>query len=407
MSSVIVHADHLGKKFRRSWHSGLFYGLADFLRKRLHLKPGNDLRPDEFWALQDISFELRQGECLGLIGPNGAGKSTLLRLINREYRPDRGQVRAEGAALSLIRLGSGLQPQFSGRENIYLRCSQLGLDKLDIDRRVDEIVAFAELERAIDAPVKTYSDGMYARLEFAIATCATMDLLLIDEVLAVGDIAFQLRCLDRLAWLKQQGTAIVFVSHSEMNMRQIADRCLLLFDGRQVALGDPDALFYQYHAVIGYLDRSLKPLGVSPPPPPVRSDLVAIRSLQPVRRKDEAVARTGGELVLELAYDAYAPISEAALIVHVRNLGRVLIGSIDSRLANLSFALERGSGKLRLTLPFLSLTAGVYHLSAGFLGPNGEWLAYGRDLLDLPVAQVQTGEYSGLVALEARFETPE
>jgi len=170
VSSVVIQADGLGKKFCRAWHSALLYGLSDFLFRPLRPKSRGVLRKDEFWALHDLSFELRQGECLGVIGPNGAGKSTLLRLINREYRPDRGRVTVLGATKALIRLGSGLQPLLSGRENIYIQCAQLGLDKRATDARLDEIVAFAELERAIDAQVKTYSDGMYARLEFAIAT---------------------------------------------------------------------------------------------------------------------------------------------------------------------------------------------------------------------------------------------
>lgn len=405
MPPALIRADQLGKKFCRTWHDAALYGLSDFGRALVRLRPREDLRKGEFWALRDVSFELHRGECLGVIGPNGAGKTTLLRLLNRDYRPDRGQVVTHGATRSLIRIGSGLHPLLSGRENIHVLCAQLGLDKRTTDARVDEIIAFAELEQAIDAPVKTYSDGMYARLEFAIATSAPTDILLIDEVLAVGDIAFQIRCLDRLNRLKRDGTTIVFVSHSEMNVRQVADRCLLLFDGRQIDLGEPDIQFYRYYAAIGYLDRDLKPLGTHVPQPGERSEPVRILELQPLGHPhDFAIAQTGGSLELDLRYEAQTRLGPAALVVQFRTPSRVLVGSVDSRLRGDWFTLARGSGNVRVRLPYFPLSAGLYHLGAGFLTADGNWLGYRGNLLDVQVKQGSLSDYAGFVLFEAEFE---
>lgn len=179
MPENLISVDQVSKKFARSKSSALRHALVDLANKAIRRKPKPALRHDEFWALRDISFGVQRGECL--------------------------------------------QPLLSGRENIYIQCTQLGLNKRDVDARLDDIIAFADLNESIDAPVRTYSDGMYARLEFSVATFVSMDILLIDEVLAVGDIAFQLRSLERLNQLKQHGTAIIFVSHSEMNVRQVAD----------------------------------------------------------------------------------------------------------------------------------------------------------------------------------------
>jgi lipopolysaccharide transport system ATP-binding protein len=404
VSDDLIQVDRAAKKFCRSLHSAFLYGFQDLAYKTLRLKPRTQLRKNEFWALQDISFTVRRGECLGVIGPNGAGKSTLLKLINRDYRPDRGRILTLGPVKSLIRIGAGLQPLLSGRENIYIQCAQLGLNKRDTDAKLGEIIAFAELEESIDAPVKTYSNGMYARLEFSIATCVPVDVLLIDEVLAVGDIAFQLRSLDRINELKRDGAAIVFVSHSEMNVRHVADRCLLLFNGRQVALGETDALFYKYYESVGYLNKQLKPLGVLTQAPSDFADDVTITGLRLAGSTGAAsIARTGEALELILAYQSGADIDRARLVVQFWNMASVLVASIDSRIAQNHFRLRRGKGQIRLRVPFLSLTPGIYRLAAGFM-VDGRSLSYAGHLVDLQVVQEEFSTYAGLAVLDATFE---
>ena len=392
----------VGKRFCRSLSAAALYGAADSARGLLRLNPKDRLRPQEFWALRDISFAAHPGECLGIIGPNGAGKSTLLRLAGGEHRPDAGRVAARGEVKPLIRLGTGLRPMLTGRENIYVMLAELGLGKRESDALLDGIVAFAGLEESLDAPVKRYSDGMYARLEFSIATCRPMDILLIDEVLAVGDIAFQMRCLDRLEQLKRAGTAILFVSHSEMNVRQIADRCLLLFDGEALGCGPTDALFLRYYQSLGFVSRALKPLGLAPEPPPAFDGRARIVRLATASQPEPLKLQTGQPMTLLADYAAEEPIEDAALVLEFWNPADLLMGSIDSGLNGTALSLDRAGGRLRVDVPFLGLTAGAYRVAGGFRR-GGEWLGYGRELLRLAVAQGEGAGAAGLVALRAEI----
>jgi ABC-type polysaccharide/polyol phosphate transport system ATPase subunit len=403
VSHPAILFDQVGKKFRRSLKADLLYGLQDASRSALRLKPLDRLRSSEFWALRDISFAAGVGECIGIIGPNGAGKSTLLKLVNRDYRPDQGRIETRGRVRSLIRLGTGLQPMLTGRENIYIQCTQRGLDKRETDAKLDEIVAFAGLERSLDAPVKHYSDGMYARLEFAIATCVPSDILLVDEVLAVGDIAFQMRCLERLDNLKHEGTTILFVSHSEMHVRHVADRCLLLFDGEALAFGDTDKLFLKYYRSIGYLDRQLKPLGTVPQIPADFAGVASIRTLTVTGREniDGTQVFTGQSVDFDVSYVAAVPVESADLVLQFWTRTGLLVASIDSRPERSQVSLKPSCGRLRLSLPFLSLAPGIYRVAGGFASA-GDWLGYSGNLLTLIVKQQPGRVHDGLFVMNAK-----
>ena len=191
----------------------------------------NSRRREEFWALRDISFELSEGEMLGIIGPNGAGKSTVLKLISRILEPTIGHIRVNGRVSALLELGAGFHPDLTGRENIYLNGSLLGFSKKEMARLSDDIVAFSELERFIDTPVKHYSSGMYMRLGFAIAINVQPDILLIDEVLAVGDQAFQKKCLDKIKEFKERGIPVIFVSHNLEAVAKLCTKAIWLEEG--------------------------------------------------------------------------------------------------------------------------------------------------------------------------------
>ncbi|MEO0804175.1 MAG: ABC transporter ATP-binding protein, partial [Cyanobacteria bacterium J06642_2] len=212
---LVISVEDVSKKFCRNLKRSLFYGmrdiLADFAGGRRH---SDQLRLQEFWALQSISFQLHRGEAVGLVGTNGAGKSTLLRIISGLIKPDVGQVRVRGRLAPLIALGAGFNPILTGRENIFANMSILGLSTRQIQQRFQDVVAFAEIEDAIDAPVQTYSSGMTARLGFACAIHTEPDILLIDEVLAVGDARFRAKCYRRLYDLRQKGVAFILVNHN-------------------------------------------------------------------------------------------------------------------------------------------------------------------------------------------------
>jgi ABC-type polysaccharide/polyol phosphate transport system ATPase subunit len=203
---------------------------------------------EEFWALRDINFEVPTGEAVGIIGRNGAGKSTLLKILSRITKPSRGQVAIRGRVGSLLEVGTGFHPELTGRENIYLNGSILGMRRREIRRRFDEIVAFAEVERFLDTPVKRFSSGMYVRLAFAVAAHLEPEILLVDEVLAVGDAQFQRRCLGKMEGFANQGRTVFFVSHQMSAVRRLCSRAMLLDKGRVAAYGPNEGVIASYLA---------------------------------------------------------------------------------------------------------------------------------------------------------------
>ena len=207
-------------------------------------------RYETFNALDQVSFTVQKGECFGIVGKNGSGKSTLLKILAGVYIPDRGTITVQGAVSPFLELGIGFNPELSGRDNIYVNGSVLGLLREEIDKRFNDIVAFSELERFIDQKLKNYSSGMKVRLAFAVAIYANREILLLDEVLAVGDAAFQEKCLKELHRLKLEGKTIILVSHSEQSIREFADRVLVLHKGKVVGCGYPDAMFEKYKELV-------------------------------------------------------------------------------------------------------------------------------------------------------------
>ncbi|MEW5746937.1 MAG: ABC transporter ATP-binding protein [Nitrospirota bacterium] len=231
MSDLLVTAEGVHKKFCRSLKRSLWYGMSDMGAELMGLRGPAGLRRDEFWAVRDVSFRLRRGETIGLIGHNGAGKTTLLRILNGLIRPDRGRVEVTGRMQALIALGAGFNPILTGRENIYVNAAVLGIPKAEVERRFDEIVDFSGVGEFIDAPVQSYSSGMSVRLGFAVAAHLNPDILLVDEVLAVGDYGFQSKCYNKIGELKKNGAGIILVSHNMHTVSTFSDRVMLLSRG--------------------------------------------------------------------------------------------------------------------------------------------------------------------------------
>lgn len=240
---ILVDVQGLSKKFSRSLKRGMWYGIAEVVRSILGLNRNrSQLKKEEFWAVRDVSFQLRRGECIGLIGHNGAGKSTLLKMLNGLIRPDEGSITMRGKVGALIELGAGFNPILTGRENIYINGQLLGISKTEIDNKLPAILEFAEIDEFIDSPIQNYSSGMRVRLGFAIAAQMEPDVLIIDEVLAVGDVGFVLKCFNKMDQLLPK-TAMILVSH---RMPQIARMCtdiLLMehgkctFQSKEIATG--------------------------------------------------------------------------------------------------------------------------------------------------------------------------
>jgi lipopolysaccharide transport system ATP-binding protein len=255
----MIRVKNLGKRYRigvaqqrhDTLRDALVAGLRDPLAWLRQDGRGLDGDADTIWALRDVSFEVKRGEVVGIIGRNGAGKSTLLKILSRITRPTEGRAVIKGRVGSLLEVGTGFHPELTGRENIYLSGAILGMRKAEIERNFDEIVAFAEIEKFLDTPVKRYSSGMYVRLAFAVAAHLEPEILLVDEVLAVGDAAFQKKCLGKMGDVAQEGRTVLFVSHNMVAVQSLCRRAIWLDDGKIVEEGQPSRV------VSGYLESTL------------------------------------------------------------------------------------------------------------------------------------------------------
>jgi lipopolysaccharide transport system ATP-binding protein len=255
MSDVVVRAENLGKRYRIGERQP-YLALRDVLARSLAAPfrwfqtskaLSNNPRSDGLiWALKDVCFEVRQGEVLGIIGRNGAGKSTLLKILSRITEPTEGYAEIRGRVGSLLEVGTGFHPELTGRENIYLNGAILGMTRAEIKRKLDEIVAFAEIEKFIDTPVKRYSSGMYVRLAFAVAAHLEPEILLVDEVLAVGDASFQKKCLGKMDDVVREGRTVLFVSHNMAAVRNLCLKCILLESGRITHQGETGKVIEAY-----------------------------------------------------------------------------------------------------------------------------------------------------------------
>ncbi|MBU1181081.1 MAG: ABC transporter ATP-binding protein [Proteobacteria bacterium] len=260
MSSIVIKAENLGKKYviGHQAERGNYTALRDVLMqnartlwsKTKDLAKGKPViqgdTMEEVWALKDVSFEISRGEAVGIIGRNGAGKSTLLKILSRITEPTEGRVTIRGRVASLLEVGTGFHPELSGRENIYLNGTILGMTRLEIKRKFDEIVAFAEVEKYLDTPVKRYSSGMYVRLAFAVAAHLEPEILVVDEVLAVGDASFQKKCLGKMGDVAKEGRTVLFVSHNMAAVRQLCQNGMVLNEGKVNFLGDIGSTINRY-----------------------------------------------------------------------------------------------------------------------------------------------------------------
>jgi len=315
-------------------------------------------KADGFWALRDINFKVQQGQTVGVIGPNGSGKSSLLGLIAQTMVATEGAVQTTGRISALLELGAGFHPDLSGRENIYLNAAILGIPREDIRRRFDHIVDFAELREFIDMPVKHYSSGMYVRLAFSVAVEMNPDILLIDEVLAVGDMSFQMKCLDRIRQFQKNGKTILFVSHALETVEEFCSDVLLIHEGRLIMQGNPSEVIFtylkQYMVRIGMLN--VEEHGTRE---------VEIRS---VRLLDETGAEattfyTGRAMTIEIAYHARRRIEQPVFGFNIKTGNGFYVFGSNTQIAKVPIAAIEGDGQVRLRIEPLTLKQGKFFLS--------------------------------------------
>jgi len=365
-TETFLSVEGVSKKFCRSLKRSLFYGVRDITAELTGRSRHSDtLRTGEFWALNEVSFQLKRGEAVGLVGANGAGKSTLLRLVSGLIKPDTGRVRVKGRVAPLIALGAGFNPILTGRENIYVNMSILGLSRKEINDRFDEVVAFAEIGDALDAPVQTYSSGMAARLGFACAVQTDPDVLLVDEVLAVGDLKFRMKCLRYLAKLRENGTCFILVSHNPHAILSVCQTAIYLARGKVLATGDSAAVMSQYEQDLLSLSQAHTSGTLTLPQKAVGES--SGLDITDVFFKDEdgdviQNPVSGKPASFCVRCKTHRPMAEVNLIVAISNSSveneRVL--HLNSHYDCQPMSVKPGNVELQLQLPYCGLSAGFY-----------------------------------------------
>ena len=341
----------------------------------------------EHWALRDASFEIAEGEAVGLIGANGAGKSTLLKLLSRVTSPTVGRAEIHGRVGSLLEVGTGFHPDLTGRENVYLNGAILGMRGSEIARKFDEIVAFAEVERFLDTPVKRYSSGMYLRLAFAVAAHLEPEVLLVDEVLAVGDAAFQKKCLGKMGDVASSGRTVIFVSHNMDAVLRLCGRAILLERGRVSEMGGSGVVVASYLARGGTTARPNHWIDLADAPRSGSGEARFARIRYFVPDDEPSVPRPDGPITFDLQIDADAALSVASLAISVRSQTGVLLVNADVVEKGQLIALARGPNRVRFALEALHLNPGIYGVSLWLSHAVGQAIdhvaAFELDVLDL------------------------
>ncbi len=346
------------KRFCPSLKKSLWYGIKDIAGTVLTGSPAPPaLRQGEFWALTDISLDIQSGESVGLIGPNGAGKTTLLRLIGGLMNPDKGAIAVQGRVGAMIALGTGFNPLLSGRENIFINGSVLGMSRREILDKFEEIVEFAEIGGFIDSPVRTYSSGMAMRLGFSVAAHLQPDLLLIDEVLAVGDVGFRMKCFNHLESLRQQGTAIIVVTHNMNDLSRVADRCVVLEQGREVYIGEVSRAIPEYQKLVTRAEKD---------DPSYSATRILKCEAESQSGDDLDSIRTGDTIRLRLTFEVGERHAGLRFIVNIANAENDSVMSVGSE----PHPFESGVHSVLFVLPDTVLLEGTFHFHVSLYGPN-------------------------------------
>ena len=401
MSDTVIQVENLGKKYtiahqRQERYATFRDAIVQGVKLVSHvIKPrlnnGFRSKNEEFWALKDVSFEVKEGDRVGIIGRNGAGKSTLLKILSRITEPSRGRITIKGRVASLLEVGTGFHPELTGRENIFLNGSILGMSKVEIKRKFDEIVAIAEVEKFLDTPVKRYSSGMYVRLAFAVAAHLEPEVLVVDEVLAVGDMAFQKKCLGKMEDVGKEGRTVLFVSHNMSAIEKLCDRAIL-FNSGHLLLDDSTQ-----NCVFQYLNLGSQELETHLAYSVKRNLLQSVRSgitIQNIEILSELespkkVIHTGDFLTIRITYSTEEHFlqSSIAFMVSLKSY----TGQEVFRLSTLpisGFEIEKlePQGYIDLTIPQLPVTAGSYRFDIAVTKPNIEFLFKLESVVSLEVS---------------------
>ena len=401
MSSTVIQGEGLGKRYRRgvTWSPGLRHAMERFVKSPLGGLRGK--KEETFWALKDVSLEVKEGEVLGLIGRNGAGKTTLLKILSRITKPTTGWAEIHGRVGSLLEVGTGFHPELTGRENAFLSGAILGMPKSEIERKFDEIVAFAELEKFIDTPVKHYSSGMYVRLAFAVAAHLEPEILLVDEVLAVGDINFQKKCLGKMGDVARTGRTVILVSHQLNQIRRLCPRVIWIDAGTARMDDNPHKVLAAYESAMFSGDHSLQHEAGS------KAQFLGWEIAEP-RASARHVLSSFGPLTVSFVVKLQQRVTNGEHGIALYNAQRQLMWASAAR--NLS--LEPGIHLLSHSFPSMPLRPGAYQWQAS-LWDGGDMLDTWDCIPEMTIAtevlQHYMDEWNGILNLPSRFAlgTPE
>ncbi|MBD2109855.1 ABC transporter ATP-binding protein [Nodosilinea sp. FACHB-13] len=374
MGAAIL-VENLGKRFHR-YHAKKPVTLMEAALSGLRR-----IQPmDDFWALRGISFEVATGEMLGVIGHNGAGKSTLLQVLGKVAHPNEGRIKMRGRVGALLDLGAGFHGDLTGRENVFVAAIVTGLRRREVTRRFDRIVEFAELESFIDNPVRTYSSGMMMRLAFSVAVHTDPEILLVDEFLSVGDLAFQSKCLSRIAEMKAQGCAIVLVSHDAGQVERLCDRALWLKHGTIMAYGEPAAVVGQYTMEMQLKTQQLTPqhpAQFTPFGTELRVNENRFGSLESeitgVRLLPQTQIDSGSPLYIEIDYQAHQPTDSAIFSLTISQENGEVCLDVNTLVMGIPCVRLQEEGTIRLVIDRLDLRGGRYFVNVGMYKQNWEY----------------------------------
>lgn len=387
MSETVIKIENLSKQYRIGAKEGyktfretlLDSAKAPLLQISRLLNPKSKIRNPKFetiWALKDVSFEVKQGEVVGIIGRNGAGKSTLLKILSKITEPTEGRVELRGRVGSLLEVGTGFHPELTGHENVYLYGAILGMDRWEVTRKFDEIIAFAELEKFVDTPVKRYSSGMYMRLAFAVAAHLEPEILLVDEVLAVGDAPFQKKCLGKMGRVSKEGRTILFVSHNMAAIRSLCQKSILLRDGHITDYGPTDKIIGQYMSLVSDSIGQFEPSKIVESIQRTKgSGLVKVTKISLNRPSGESATSFSvwEPIVVDLDFQSKEiPITASFWILIYTSHGTVALSTFQYD-SEEPVKLVREKGIMRVHIDPNGLTPGRYSLSAGVFGRHNEF----------------------------------
>ena len=364
-----IRFDQVSKKYNLGLTRTSIPSLISNNFKRL-MRQVPEEKENVLWALHDVSFELMEGESLALVGPNGAGKTTILKLLANITRPTSGKIESHGQLSALIELGAGFHPDLTGRENIYLNGTILGLTRNEVSQRFDEIVDFSELERFIDTPVKRYSSGMAVRLGFAVASCIQPDILLVDEVLAVGDAAFRQKCMDRIHALLEGGTSIIFVSHNLYLVQAVCHKGLYLEKGKVQFLGDVREAIDLYEKKL-HQDRARK-MALASLDVVDSGAGVEITKVNLLNSKDQEadILYSHEPAQIKIHYTAYRSLGKVNVSVFIIRSDGLTCCMMRTKIDGFDLDVDRGTGVITVNLEPLQLVGGTYYAEAFFLNES-------------------------------------